>query len=55
MSNCCNNGLTRREDHCKHDGRANLKQAGGSDCSLFAIAFATALVNGKQPGKPTDI
>ena len=31
------------------------KQAGGSDCGLFAIAFATALVNGKQPGKPTDI
>ena len=26
------------------------KQAGGSDCGLFAIAFATALVNGKQPG-----
>ena len=31
------------------------KQAGGSDCGLFAIAFATALLNGKQPGKPTDI
>ena len=27
-----------------------LKQAGGSDCGLFAIAFATALINGKQPG-----
>ena len=26
------------------------KQVGGSDCGLFAIAFATALVNGKQPG-----
>ena len=26
------------------------KQAGGSDCGLFAIAFATALANGKQPG-----
>ena len=26
------------------------KQAGGCDCGLFAIAFATALANGKQPG-----
>ena len=26
------------------------KQAGGSDCGVFAIAFATALVNDKQPG-----
>ena len=26
------------------------KQVGGSDCGRFAIAFATALVNGKQPG-----
>ena len=26
------------------------KQAGGSDCGLFAIAFATALVNGNQLG-----
>ena len=28
----------------------NQKQAGGCDCGLFAIAFATALANGKQPG-----
>ena len=28
------------------------KQAGASDCGLFAIAFATALVNGKQSGRP---
>ena len=26
------------------------KQVGGSNCGLFAIAFATALINGKQPG-----
>ena len=26
------------------------KQASGSDCGLFAIAFTTALINGKQPG-----
>ena len=26
-------------------------QAGGSDCGLFAIAFATAIVNGVPPGK----
>ena len=26
------------------------KQAGGSNCGLFAIAFATTLINGKQPG-----
>ena len=26
-------------------------QAGGSDCGLFAIAFATALALGKQPGQ----
>ena len=26
-------------------------QSGGSDCGLFAIAFATALVDGKKPGK----
>ena len=26
-------------------------QAGGSDCRLFAIAFATAIVNGIPPGK----
>ena len=25
------------------------RQEGGSDCGLFAIAFATALVNGIQP------
>ena len=25
-------------------------QEGYSDCGLFAIAFATALANGKQPG-----
>ena len=25
------------------------KQAGGSDCGLFAIAFTTALIDGKQP------
>ena len=28
------------------------KQAGRSDRGLFAIAFVTALVNGKQPGRP---
>ena len=27
------------------------KQKGGTDCSLFAIAFATAIVFGKQTGK----
>ena len=26
------------------------KQNGGCDCGLFAIAFATALANGIQPG-----
>jgi len=26
-------------------------QEGYSDCGLFAIAFATALANGKQPGR----
>ena len=26
-------------------------QAGGNDCGLFAIAFATAIVNGISPGK----
>ena len=27
------------------------RQEGGSDCGLFAIAFATALVNGIQPAQ----
>ena len=26
-------------------------QAGGSDCGIFALAFATAIVNGIPPGK----
>jgi hypothetical protein len=26
-------------------------QAGGCDCGLFAVAFATALANGIPPGK----
>ena len=28
-------------------------QAGGCDCGLFAVAFATALANGIPPGKFT--
>ena len=27
------------------------KQSGGYDCGLFALAFATALVNGTNPGR----
>ena len=27
------------------------KQSGGYDCGLFALAFATALVNGINPGR----